>query len=63
MTFLRCSTDFTGLQFIPHHTRRVLSMAESLYTCIEFSASVFAVIDILKSKQMIYFLNIIFPPK
>lgn len=34
-----------------HHAVRVLSMAESLYRYIEYGASVFALIDILKSKK------------
>jgi len=43
-----------------HHNRTVLCIAELRYRYIEFSASVFAIMGILKSKQIIYFLNIIF---
>lgn len=42
-----------------HQMAIVLSMAELLYRSIEFSASQFATMYILKSKQIIYFLNII----
>lgn len=37
MTFLRCGTDLTSLQSVPHHTRRVFALIDILKSKLLFS--------------------------